>query len=312
MATWSTVGHAGAMEPLHVQAGAVVVGVDGSSDSDRALDWAITQAVLEHRPLTLVHAMQVLGTGEAGWIDVSGVIESSRARALEAGGRAILTAASARAHRAAPDLVLSEVLTEADPRNALLDQASAAAVVVVGSRGRGPVSRLLLGSVSVAVSKHARCPVVIVRPSDVVASRQGVLVGVNDSVLDRPVVDFAFRMAALRAVPLTVVHCVWEHVQGQQDRRVVADDEPGFEGQRRVLQDAVRDLEAKFPEVELHLELARGFADQHLIRGSHEVDLVVVGSRRTSLLQEIVYGSLAPTVVEHAGCNVGVVPTDVD
>ena len=141
-----------------IPAGTVVVGVDGSTSAGHALDWAIDQAAAEKRPLTLVCA-------EASLDDPD--------------GQATLEEARAQVSRKAPELDVHQLLIVADPREVLLQLSRQAALVVVGSRGRGPVLSLLLGSVGVAVSRHASCPVVVVRPGNPGLVRHGVLVGVD-------------------------------------------------------------------------------------------------------------------------------------
>ena len=296
------------MERTHVPAGSIVVGVDGSSTSDQALDWAAGQADLERRPLVILHATDVFSIDQARWLDMSWVDHTRLTEALEASGRDMLATAAVRARQVAPELDVHEVLSSTDPRNALLAEAADAATIVIGSRGRGPVSSLLLGSVSVAVSKHADCPVVVVRPQQADVVREGVLVGVDGTALDRNVVEFAFRMASLRALPLTVLHSFWDADHLGRDEHAVPDDEAGLDDKRALLSDSVREMAGKFPEVACRLELARGFADQRLIDGSQVMDLVVVGSRRSGVLKGLGFSSLAPTVVEHADCAVAVVP----
>ena len=83
-------------------------------------------------------------------------------------------------------------------------------MIVVGSRGRGPVTSLLLGSVSVAVSKHASCPVVVQRPTPTDTTRHGILVGVDGTESSLPAIEFAYRMASSRELSLTVLHCYWD------------------------------------------------------------------------------------------------------
>lgn len=296
------------MEHTPVPAGSIVVGVDGSLPSERAIEWAATQAAAEHRPLVVLHAVQLLGMSQVVGLDAAAVDIGLAVHELGHDDRTLLATAAGLARDVAPDLEIHEVLDESDPRTALLALSRDAAMVVVGSRGRGPVASLLLGSVSVAVSKHAECPVVVVKPGASEEPRSGVVAPVYGDDHDQAVVEFAYAVASLRSLPLTVVHCFWDAAHLDASEREVADDEPGLEDRRRLLAEAVEIARTKFSDVEDRLQLVRGFSDRELVSASAGMDLVVVGSRPAHLLQELVYGSLAPTVVEHAHCSVAVVP----
>ena len=153
------------MDSAQVPAGTIVVGIDGSPDADRALDWGSTQAALERRPLTLLHAVQASGFPASGTFVAAGMDYGHLLGVLREAGQGLLADARARALAQEPGLEVLEVLSSSDARNELLSLSHRASLVVVGSRGRGPVSSLLLGSVSVSVSKHASCPVVVCRPA---------------------------------------------------------------------------------------------------------------------------------------------------
>lgn len=141
----------------------VVVGVDGSQPSRRALDWAMTEAQLRGLPLYVVSAAPPAGAYAsmapgAGYIeDVSAALEAVRGETERLVGEVNAT----RAEAFDGDLrvqVFSGTATEA-----LLGLSERHELVVVGSRGVGGFSRLLLGSVSTAVVHHAACPVLVVR-----------------------------------------------------------------------------------------------------------------------------------------------------
>lgn len=121
----------------------VVVGVDGSEPSKRAIAFAAEEASLREVPLIAVYAwMPPLTPGlEYLWSDE--LVESQRAAAEEA--IAIGTAGLAERY---PDLRIERRIVQASPVAALLQAAEDADTIVLGSRGRGGIQRLLLGSVS--------------------------------------------------------------------------------------------------------------------------------------------------------------------
>ena len=294
------------MDTAQVPAGSIVVGVDGSRSSDQALGWAVDQAALERRPLTIVHSAEPLsfaGAGfmvPAGGIDYAQLLEESRAAA-----GALLRSSAARAHAAHPELVVHEVLINSDPRSALIGLGRAAAMVVVGSRGRGPVASLLLGSVSVSVSKHATCPVVVHRPAPADAPRHGILVGVDGTETSLPAIEFAYRMAAWRGLPLTVLHCYWDATLAAP--RHVEAGQPESGSEQALVAESLAGMQEKFPEVEVEVRLTHGFADQHLINASRSFDLLVIGHHPLPGLDDLIHRSVAPAVVEHAHGPVAVV-----
>ncbi|MEN9645380.1 MAG: hypothetical protein RL238_2049 [Actinomycetota bacterium] len=134
----------------------IVVGVDGSPDAARALDWAIAEAQRRQLPLLLVHGVEV-GAAAASPYGTGMVLEQ-----LEEAGRTVLDAAVAyAAERGVQSDTRMEIGSAA---HALIEASRGAELMVVGSRGHGGFVGMLLGSVSNAVVHHAHCPVVVLRP----------------------------------------------------------------------------------------------------------------------------------------------------
>jgi len=295
------------MESEQVPAGSIVVGVDGSPSADLALEWAARQASLEHRPLVLVHAEPPPSTTSVAWLVSMGIDRIHLHDQIRRELKPILTRAADAATAAHPGLDIRQVLRLADPRETLLDLSRDAAAVVVGTHGRGPIRGLLLGSVSHAVSTRAHGPVVVVR-QPAAEPRHGVVVGVEGLGHDGPELELAYRVAQARGLPVTAVHCFWDAADVPEGARDVADDEPGLDDQRTILSETTMEIGKRYPDVTTRLMLARGFVDVRLVSASREAALVVIGHRRKPLLNEIVYGSLAPRVLERAYCSVAVVP----
>ena len=286
---------------------AIVVGVDGSPPSEVAVEWAATQAVAEGSPLVLLHAAATPAPESAAWLAAHGIDHLQIKVRMKEEARALLRHCDARVRTAHPGLDVHRDVQLADPRDALLDAGAEAAMVVVGTRGLGLVRRLVLGSVASTVVKHATRPTVVVRAEPPDDTTSGVLVGIAGETEDAALVDLAFRVAAPRGLPVTAFHCLWD-VVGVDEERTVGPDEPGYEGEWALLDAALAPSIARHPEVEVHRQLSRGFADERLIEASHHAATVVVGHRRKPFLNELIYGSAAPLVVEHARCTVVVVP----
>jgi len=138
--------------------GRVVVGIDGSPHSQVALTWAIEEARLRGLGLRIIHAFPALVTY---W----GSTSSEYYPKEEAGARKMFDETLAAAP-AMDDLDVEATMVPGNPSEVLIEASRRATVVVVGSRGRGGFTGMLLGSVSVHVANQAHCPVLVVRGSD--------------------------------------------------------------------------------------------------------------------------------------------------
>ncbi|CAN5345665.1 universal stress protein [soil metagenome] len=301
------------MSTSPVLPGSVVVGVDGSPQSELAVSWAAEQAQLEGRALTLVHGT---GSTHAWWMDVaagSADLGGMKEDAALIAGRALLDTTRQTVAAAFPDVEVHTLLQADDARQTLLDLSEAASMLVVGSRGRGVVASLVLGSVSSAVTRHAACPVVVLRPRDPDVTPQGILVGVDRSGRSRAAVEFAYRQASIHALPLTVTHCSFGIVVGPDDVPEIPYDTPGYEQERLLVDAAVNGMSEKFPDVRVTLTLGRGLVDTFLIDAAHASSMVVVGSHADRFLWNYVFNrNVDRSVVMHAPAVVAVVPEPSD
>jgi len=134
----------------------VVVGTDGSEGALRALSWAVDEARLRRTRLTVLAVVAVPVTLGRASAPIVGEPEPADLEAAEAAANADLAAAGA-------DDVDTEIRVVAGvPAEELVNAGTDADLLVVGSRGVGGFSRLLLGSVSSQVVHHATCPVVVI------------------------------------------------------------------------------------------------------------------------------------------------------
>src|SRR4051794_12239757 len=199
------------MTRFGVPSGSIVVGVDGSGDAERAVRWAAKQAVLERRRLALAHSTDRAALSNIPWLDRQSMNRQELRSALRAQSRATLARACEQVAAAAPEVEMTTALIDFDPRLALEQLSAEAHLVVVGSRGRGPVLSALLGSVSASLARHAHCPLVVCRPTeDPLPLQSRVVVGADGSPASLPVLEFAFAQASLHGMPLTVMHCFWD------------------------------------------------------------------------------------------------------
>jgi nucleotide-binding universal stress UspA family protein len=136
----------------------IVVGVDGSKPAEAALELAAEEAFLRGARLVIVFAWDIPAA-----INSSAVYLSETFEGLRADAESLVQAAVARVTDLQPRVTCEGKSIEGQPASVLLKEAEQADMIVVGSRGRGGFSSLLLGSVSQQVVHHAPCPVVIVR-----------------------------------------------------------------------------------------------------------------------------------------------------
>ena len=285
----------------------IVVGVDGSEDGRRAVDWAAEQATLEHRTLTLLHAVPPVEALASSYLMSAGVDLVELQEEISTAARTTLEAEVERVLGTHPSLTVRSLIVDGDPRVALLAASPTASLLVVGSRGLGMFTSVLLGSVSLAVTREATCPVVVVRPGGE-PRRSGVLVGADGTASSVAVLEFAFRQASLRGVPLTVAHCFWDAVVVRDGIRRLATDEHGHEDLRMLMAESVAGLGEKFPDVQVHLDLLRGLVDASLGEAAESHAPVVIGCHHRPTLSRLIWGSVATTVVERAHGPVAVVP----
>lgn len=144
---------------LHDPGGPVVVGVDGSAGSDNALEFALEYASRRGAPLVALHTWSDVRVSDRDgtiwrtldWATVADEEERTLAERL------------AGWQEKYPDVEVRRVVTRDRPLRRLLEAAEGAQLLVVGSRGRGGVSGMLLGSTSQSLLYVAPCPVAIVR-----------------------------------------------------------------------------------------------------------------------------------------------------
>ena len=289
--------------------GSVLVGVDGSRDSDRAVLWAAGQAAREGRTLALLHAVGPTALPPTPLVGMAPFDHTAYEGALRDHGREILAAAHALARSVEADLPTESMLIDDDARRAITAAATRAHLVVVGSRGRGPLRTAVLGSVSTSVARHATVPVVVCRPPQRLAEMERVIVGADGTAGSRPALEFAFHHASLWGAPLTVMHCFWDVLVATRGTGRL---DPGMPDDptdlRLLLAESVAGLREKYPDVDVNAELARGLVDDCLADRAPDSGLLVVGRPSVTAWSRLLHASCAIAVLERARTAVAVVP----
>lgn len=289
----------------------VIAAVDGSDDGLRALDWALDAAHRREAPLRVVHVRQYAAWAQTDVL-VAGPPDTAEDPALD----------QARAHlQGRAYAVPTEYVGMEGVPGALLPELGAdAQLLVLGSRGRGGFTGLLLGSNGMAAARDAECPVVVVpRPGREAHGEAPeepgprVVVGLHVDSPDDATLSFAFTEAELRGARLQVVAAYPWPVQtwaaaGQIVPPVI--DEVSLESETRVLADGfLAPYRERHPDVRADPYVAPGDAAGHLVASSRDADLVVVGRHRRRLLAPArMMGSVTHAVLLHAASPVAVVP----
>lgn len=283
----------------------IVAGVDGSECALQAVRWAAAEASRRRLPLRLVAAHTVPAGGFVGDPGL-GVDPRTVLRDVVLGN---LAAAATVAGDAVPGLDVQQADVEGDAAAVLAGESHRAALVVLGDRGLGGFTGLLLGSVAVALSAHAACPVVVVRGDEAdpsVPRREPVVVGVDGSPGSDAAVEFAAGAALQRGVPLVALHAVRD-VSADAATAPLVDWDAVESGERQALADRLAGVRAAHPDLVLRERVVRDRPARALVDESRGAQLVVVGSRGRGGLRGLLLGSVSQQLLHHAHCPVAVV-----
>jgi nucleotide-binding universal stress UspA family protein len=141
----------------------IIVGVDGSGHSQRALKWAMNEAAVRHLPLSILTVHQAI-VGYAGGV-VTSPQDLELTEQIQAAVKADADKVLAELNGPHPESVTVKAV-HGFPVEELVNASRDADMIVLGSRGAGGFTRLMLGSTAGQVVQHAHCPVTIVPPED--------------------------------------------------------------------------------------------------------------------------------------------------
>ena len=178
-------------------------------------------------------------------------------------------------------------------------------MIVLGTRGLGSVKRLLLGSVSQAVSSRSRYPVTVVRSAEGRDETAPVVVGVDLEGTADAALEVGFKIASMGGRPLEAIHAwaaednVIAELTEKQHAVVTEKHERGFA-------EAMAGYSEKYPDVPVTTRMTEESAPAVLVSASERAAHVVVGGRAPRRVPRF-FGSVGRTVVEHAHCPVTVI-----
>jgi nucleotide-binding universal stress UspA family protein len=277
----------------------IVAGTDGSAESLRAVEWAAREAALRGAPLRIVSAAEILPrmTPPPQAIDfetVAASIVKNRDQDLAAAARA--------AAAIAPDVLVDTDPLDGPPAQAVTHSGSGSLMLVVGSRGSGTFTPMVLGSVGRYAAIHGSCPVVVVREETMAVHRQ-VVVGIRNPQDCAAALAFAFEEAELRDAHLLAVHA-WQSLRASVPGPHATEAPAATE-----LEELLAGWRQKYPAVAASHDVVHGHPGRVLAGLSARADLVVLG--RHSSHQRALPGParVVHAVLSHAHGPVVTVPS---
>lgn len=276
----------------------VVVGVDSTGRSLKALMWAAHRASLHGVSLRLVHALPRY----EGDIPL---FPPGRFEEAQTVGREILAEATSLVREAYPEMDIITQMPMGAPARVLLTESENAHAVVIGSKGED-IGNLLLGSTALQLVGHAACPVVIV--NHVTSGHRLVAVGTDLSPDSTDALAFAFGAASLDKARLTVINAVglpqgWpKHLL-----RPLPQDDEEVARRREQVETQIAPFREQYPAVDVDLNVHRVDPLHSLAAASHRADLLVVGSRGRGGFHGLAVGSTTHKLLHLAGCPLAVV-----
>ena len=295
----------------------VVVGVDGSPGSREALVHALIAAARRGADLDVVSTYPVqlyyLAGRPVAVPNIAAVRDDQRDRA-----RALVEEVQAEIPVSGVpgvgDVGITLSVSQGPAAYALLDRAEGAALLVVGSRGRGAVRSTLLGSVALHCVTHAPCPVVVVHPAPVLRQPPRVVVGVDGSDASRAALAAAIDEAARTGAEVEAVATYsptdyWTDLGSVVVPSTEQIDESLQQRTRQLVDEvlAERATGSDGPPPPIRAEVFRGPAADVLVDRGASADLLVVGSRGRGAFRGLLLGSVALHCAMHALCPVMVV-----
>jgi nucleotide-binding universal stress UspA family protein len=288
--------------------GIIVVGVDHSPAGNHALQWAVAEASLRGARLRAVHAWDT-PTPISG---VASLIAPIDPELYEREAKSILNEALEEATASRPPFAIESTLQRGHPAEVLLDALDQADLLVLGSRGRGGFTGLLLGSVSQACAQHARRPIAVIPLDGGLPDSGDVVVGVDGSPGSYAALRWAIDEAAVRNVRLAVVHTWWTPYAVPPMGIAIAPIDPDvfIEQSQQLLHemtDGSLDGATRRP-ADVELLPIEAPAAQGLLARAAGAGLLVVGSRGRGGFKGLLLGSVSQQCLHHAPCAIVVVP----
>ena len=283
----------------HAGPDTIVVGIDGTEDGLRAVDYAADEACVSGSRLLLMHVLLTAPGRMSISTSAQEAVRRAAARAVEM--------ARARAELAGvPSDRVDVHVTSGPVTGSLLAATKTAGLMVLGRRGISGLDRLFAGSTSSSVAARAACPVVVVPHAWSAGATRGVVaVGVDGSARSMPALTRAVAEAHVRAASLTVVHA-WEPPSPYYvDMAEIQDMIDAWRDRaERGVSEQLASLTGNHPGLMIDREYVSRHPIEALVAQSAESDLLVIGTRGGGGIKGLALGSVARAVVAGSSCPV--------
>jgi len=286
----------------------VLVGYDGSVNSEKAVFWAADVARATERKLRILTSYSLpmlVGVGAtAGYL--APVLTSQEVHEIDVKHRELLETVARRVKETHPGLEIETFLDQGAPGPSLLKASDDVSMIVLGTRGVGSAQGLLMGSVSYAVAHRAKRPVMLVPESSDRAEAGRVVVGVDGSSRSSAAADWALALARCLHRPLEIVtawHYPYQAAIPEAEMMMGPDVEELRLAVLRDAKDLVRRERTRLQGghgVHIETDVLEGSAADSLAEFAGPRDIVVVASKSHSLLAAVLLGSTAVGVAHRS------------
>ena len=286
----------------------IVVGVDGSESASAAVAWAARAAAALSLPLHIVTVVHI-----PAFYYTEPYLAESFKEELEDTAKARLGSARVHAKQTVDEpLDITTEQHEGKVSQTLIELSANAHMVVLGSRGHGEFTGLLVGSTTSAVAAHdhQRAMAVRGRTMDGQPPTEGpIVVGVDGSESSKAALEVAFEQAAARGASLVAVN-VWSDVSVQPSLGASPEDPLWSSiqtGEEVVLSERLAGYQERYPDVTVERVVARDRPVRVLSEFAEKAQLIVVGSRGRGGFKGMLLGSTSNALLHTADCPVMIV-----
>ncbi|WP_345063554.1 universal stress protein [Leifsonia kafniensis] len=277
----------------------ILVGIDGSMPSRAATRWSVQRAAATGEDVMLAHVVD----------DEWGVVSYRLLDEVRIEADALVAAEAAFARSIDPRVTVTTTLREGNPMWELIALAENADLVVVGTHKTGFVRGRVFGSRSLQLAGGSPAPVAII-PESPVRTRQGVIVGVNESAASLAAVAFAADEAHHLGEELIIVGAWAAQDPAEIETSEVRRRQATLVKSRieSVLLDARSQAQTAHGDLTIQARQVNRSAAETLVDAAASATLLVIGSSRREaaptilgpVAHDVLINLAAPTVVVHA------------